>query len=138
MLVYRVENKKGAGPFSGWSPDGYDFFSHWYEDLYSHDELVNLGAYGYKAGNKVSKARREILARHGEPSHGIRPNELDAWFPERVRGFIGNKGDGQFGLAEYEVPDDSIEVGHFGEIVFDKHKAKLIERKPLIEEKEYA
>jgi len=112
MLVYRLENTKGHGPFNtGQLYEFVDMLFHQDKDRYPSTYLAFLRIEQDDVGNKP---------------HGCKSlRELLYWFPAKVIRQMRGRG---FGVAVYEVDRQHIIFGKF-QLVFDPDHAKRIQFK---------
>lgn len=111
MLVYRLENTDGTGPFSGAL---YEFMSSNY-----HCNTERFPSTYFAFSMHVQDRVRD------KPHGCLCLRQLLYWFPAKVIRKMREKG---FGVAVYEVPGQDVIFGKF-QLVFDPTNAKRVQFK---------
>jgi len=121
MIVYRVENHKGYGPYdeSLWNSNDLDCIRIKYKDMLWHHDRSRQHPATYLDGLRTGDTRR-----HGFASI----EDYLAWFDLKWRLGMAMSG---FALSTYDVP--KVEVGRSGkQVVFKMKEAEFVKCQPLI------
>lgn len=127
MIVYRVEDEHGGGPYNGTrAPE--PFTAGWVT-------IIN-GATGERGNDPVNQPSPYIdipewktpFEGHKRFRFGFKTVEqMHNWFHDEARAELDRRG---LKWAQYEVPDEWVDMGGH-QVAFNYMKAKLVDRVPL-------
>lgn len=109
MIVWRVENKEGFGPYQalddyGWDHQNQDHQPRPWDDLDFDGHEIRDYRFGFSS-----------------------QEQMQAWFGDKDRAFLASHG---FELVLYDVPPDAILTGE-KQVAFKRDQSTLIERRTL-------
>lgn len=131
MIVYRVEDELGGGPYNGdRAPDPWT--RSWSRIVNGHE--VSDPVHQPSPNSDIPEWRdSEYGGRAAKYRFGFASVEqVYKWFLEDARAFLKASG---YGIAQYEVPDEFVLVGE-NQVAFSTKKAKLLQRLPIDDQME--
>lgn len=120
MLIYRVEDDFGGGPYNGTSSPG-PFTSGWRKIVNGHEVHDPI-----HQPNPVDDLKITLIDRHYKFGFAS-VDQVIYWFGDEARHYLDGKG---YRIARYEVPETAVIVGGH-QVAYDWRKAQLVGREPI-------
>jgi hypothetical protein len=125
--VFRVEMPNGNGPFDSELPNSHEIYEH----IAVAKPGFDCARFAGENHEHMAYSGNAFRAAHdGHANYGC--DSLDAikqWFPDKARKYLAGLG---AKIVQYEVPagESIVREGH-GEVVFNRHAAKVVGEQPL-------